>query len=96
MKVAVLTGGGDCPGLNAVIRAIVRRTMGKYGGNVVGFRYGWAGVIDNKQMPLGLEQVSGILPEAGPSSGRRGRTPTGSKEGSRRSGGPSTRRSWTA
>lgn len=65
MKVAVLTGGGDCPGLNAVIRAIVRRTMGKYGGHVVGFRYGWAGVIDNKQMPLGLEQVSGILPRGG-------------------------------
>jgi len=65
MKVAVLTGGGDCPGLNAVIRAIVRRTMGKYGGTVVGFRYGWAGVIDNNQMPLGLEQVSGILPRGG-------------------------------
>ena len=65
MKVAVLTGGGDCPGLNAVIRAVVRRTMGKYGGHVVGFRYGWAGVIDNKQMPLGLEQVSGILPRGG-------------------------------
>ncbi len=65
MKVAVLTGGGDCPGLNAVIRAIVRRTMGKYGGQVVGFRYGWAGVIENEQMPLGLEQVSGILPRGG-------------------------------
>ena len=50
MRVAVLTGGGDCPGLNAVIRAIVRRTMGKYGGEVIGFRYGWAGVIDNQQM----------------------------------------------
>jgi phosphofructokinase-like protein len=65
MKVAVLTGGGDCPGLNAVIRAIVRRTMGKYGGTVVGFRYGWAGVIGNNQMKLGLEQVSGILPRGG-------------------------------
>jgi 6-phosphofructokinase 1 len=65
MKVAVLTGGGDCPGLNAVIRAIVRRTMGKYGGEVVGFRYGWAGVIENNQMRLGLEEVSGILPRGG-------------------------------
>ncbi len=65
MKVAVLTGGGDCPGLNAVIRAVVRRTMGKYGGEVVGFRYGWAGVIENNQMPLGLEEVSGILPRGG-------------------------------
>jgi 6-phosphofructokinase 1 len=65
MKVAVLTGGGDCPGLNAVIRAIVRRTMGKYGGEVVGFRYGWAGLIENNQMPLGLAEVSGILPRGG-------------------------------
>ncbi len=65
MKVGILTGGGDCPGLNAVIRAIVRRTMGKYGGEVVGFKYGWAGVIENNQMRLGLEQVSGILPRGG-------------------------------
>jgi 6-phosphofructokinase 1 len=65
MKVGIFTGGGDCPGLNAVIRAVVRRTMGKYGGEVVGFRYGWAGVIDNNQMELGIEQVSGILPRGG-------------------------------
>ncbi len=65
MKVGILTGGGDCPGLNAVIRAVVRRTAGKYGGTVVGFRYGWAGVIENNQVELGVEQVSGILPRGG-------------------------------
>ena len=65
MRVGVLTGGGDCPGLNAVIRAIVRRTIGKYGGEVVGFRFGWAGMIDGNAVPLGNDQVSGILPRGG-------------------------------
>jgi len=65
MKVGVLTGGGDCPGLNAVIRAVVRRTVAKYGGEVVGFRYGWAGVIDRNALPLGTDEVSGILPRGG-------------------------------
>ena len=65
MKVGILTGGGDCPGLNAVIRAIVRRTISKYGGEVVGFRYGWAGVLKNDHRPLGLDEVSGILPRGG-------------------------------
>ena len=65
MRVGILTGGGDCPGLNAVIRAVVRRTIGKYGGQVVGFRYGWAGVIDDNSVELGLGEVSGILPRGG-------------------------------
>lgn len=65
MRVGVFTGGGDCPGLNAVIRAIVRRTIGKYGGEVVGFRFGWAGMIDGNHMPLGIDEVSGILPRGG-------------------------------
>jgi 6-phosphofructokinase 1 len=65
MRVGVFTGGGDCPGLNAVIRAIVRRTIGKYGGEVVGFRFGWAGMLDGNSMPLGIDQVSGILPRGG-------------------------------
>ena len=65
MRVGMLTGGGDCPGLNAVIRAVVRRTIGKYGGHVVGFRYGWAGVIDNNSVELGVTEVSGILPRGG-------------------------------
>ncbi len=65
MKVGVLTGGGDCPGLNAVIRAVVRRTMAKYGGSVIGYRFGWAGVVDVNTMDLGLDEVSGILPRGG-------------------------------
>jgi phosphofructokinase-like protein len=65
MKVGVLTGGGDCPGLNAVIRAIVRRTISKYGGQVIGYRYGWAGVMHANIMPLGIDEVSGILPRGG-------------------------------
>lgn len=65
MRVGMLTGGGDCPGLNAVIRAVVRRSIGKYGGQVVGFRYGWAGVIDNNSLELGVTEVSGILPRGG-------------------------------
>ncbi len=65
MRVGVLTGGGDCPGLNAVIRAVVRRTIGKYGGAVVGFRYGWAGVISGNTLKLGIDEVSGILPRGG-------------------------------
>ncbi len=65
MKVGVLTGGGDCPGLNAVIRAIVRRTIGKYGGQVLGYRYGWAGVMHGNTLPLGMDEVSGILPRGG-------------------------------
>ncbi|MFH1502496.1 MAG: ATP-dependent 6-phosphofructokinase [Candidatus Eisenbacteria bacterium] len=65
MRVGMLTGGGDCPGLNAVIRAVVRRTIGKYGGSVVGFRYGWAGVIGGNTLKLGIDEVSGILPRGG-------------------------------
>jgi len=65
MKIGVLTGGGDCPGLNAVIRAIVRRTGGMYGGEVVGFRFGWAGLVERNIVPLGIDQVSGILPRGG-------------------------------
>lgn len=65
MRVGVFTGGGDCPGLNAVIRGIVRRTISKYGGEVLGFRYGWAGVIEDNCLPLGLDEVSGILPRGG-------------------------------
>ncbi len=65
MKIAILTGGGDCPGLNAVIRAVVRRSIGKYGGEIVGFRYGWGGLIEDNKVKLGIDEVSGILPRGG-------------------------------
>jgi phosphofructokinase-like protein len=61
MRVGILTGGGDCPGLNAVIRAAVRKGIFQYGDEFVGFLEGWRGVLENKTMPLTIESVSGIL-----------------------------------
>lgn len=65
MKVAVLTGGGDCPGLNAVIRAATRRCTAGYGCAVVGIHNGWRGLIDADFLPLNMDTVSGILPLGG-------------------------------
>ena len=65
MRVGVLTGGGDCPGLNAVIRAVVRKGIGTYGYEFVGFRDGWRGPINGETVPLGIPQVRGILPRGG-------------------------------
>jgi ATP-dependent phosphofructokinase / diphosphate-dependent phosphofructokinase len=64
MRIGVLTGGGDCPGLNAVIRAVVRR--GIHGGHrFLGFRHGWAGVLADEAGELTLEGTAGILPRGG-------------------------------
>jgi 6-phosphofructokinase 1 len=65
MRIGVLTGGGDCPGLNAVIRAVVRKGVGTYGHEFVGFRDGWRGPLENKTMTLGVKEVRGILPRGG-------------------------------
>jgi phosphofructokinase-like protein len=65
LKVGVLTGGGDCPGLNAVIRAIVRKGVNRYGNSIVGFRYGWAGVLKTDHFPLTTDNTSGILHRGG-------------------------------
>src|SRR5690242_3650509 len=65
MRLGVLTGGGDCPGLNAVIRAIVRKGVGMYGYECVGFRDGWKGPLENRTMALGIHEVRGILPRGG-------------------------------
>ena len=64
MRIGVLTGGGDCPGLNAVIRAVARRAWSN-GHEVIGVREGWRGMTDHLFMPLGPEQISGILPRGG-------------------------------
>jgi 6-phosphofructokinase 1 len=61
----VLTGGGDCPGLNAVIRAIVRKGVGESGHEFVGYRDGWRGVLEAESRPLGVPEVRGILPRGG-------------------------------
>jgi phosphofructokinase-like protein len=65
MRIGVLTGGGDCPGLNAVIRAIVRKGVDAHGHEFVGFRYGWAGVLNNDTTPLDLSTTRGILHRGG-------------------------------
>ena len=57
MKIGLLTGGGDCPGLNAVIRAVVRKGTNFYGDQFVGFLEGWRGVLDNKAITLDLAAV---------------------------------------
>jgi phosphofructokinase-like protein len=65
MRVGVLTGGGDCPGLNAVIRAIVRRGIQEFGLEFVGFRDGWRGPLEGDTVPLDVQAVRGILPRGG-------------------------------
>jgi phosphofructokinase-like protein len=65
MRVGVLTGGGDCPGLNAVIRALVRRGAQEFGYEFVGFRDGWRGPLEGDTIPLDVQAVRGILPRGG-------------------------------
>ncbi len=64
-RIGILTGGGDCPGLNAVIRGIVRQGIGKYGHEFAGLRHGWAGAIGGESIELGPESISGLLPRGG-------------------------------
>jgi len=65
MRVGVLTGGGDCPGLNAVIRAVVRKGVKVHGFEFVGYRDGWRGPLEGVTMKLGIQQCRGILPRGG-------------------------------
>src|ERR1700754_4649408 len=65
MRIGVLTGGGDCPGLNAVIRAVVRKGVGVYGHEFVGYRDGWRGPLEADSQALGVPEVRGILPRGG-------------------------------
>src|SRR5438270_4387195 len=65
MKIGILTGGGDCPGLNAVIRAVVRKGIFHYEDEFVGFLEGWRGVLEDQSMPLNLNAIAGILPRGG-------------------------------
>jgi ATP-dependent phosphofructokinase / diphosphate-dependent phosphofructokinase len=64
-RIGLLTGGGDCPGLNAVIRAVVRRGLAEPGNSFLGFRHGWAGVLANDAIELTLQSTAGILPRGG-------------------------------
>ncbi len=65
MRIGVLTGGGDCPGLNAVIRAVVKTAVTDYGMEVWGIKDGYKGLVEDKLIPLRMEQVAGILPKGG-------------------------------
>ncbi|MFM8303076.1 MAG: 6-phosphofructokinase [Actinomycetota bacterium] len=65
MRIGVLTGGGDCPGLNAVIRALVRRGEREYGHEFVGIRHGWRGLVEDVTVPLSIATTRGILHRGG-------------------------------
>ena len=65
MKVGVLTGGGDAPGINAVIRAVVRKGIQKCGYEMIGIKDGWRGLLEGEFTPLDLKSISGILPRGG-------------------------------
>ncbi len=64
-RIGVLTGGGDCPGLNAVIRAVVRKGIDVHGHEFFGFKYGWAGVLSGEGLELDHATTRGILPRGG-------------------------------
>jgi phosphofructokinase-like protein len=65
MRIGLLTGGGDCPGLNAVIRAVVRKGIAGYGDELLGFTGGWRGMLEDTSVPLGMETVQEILARGG-------------------------------
>ncbi|MGW0149233.1 6-phosphofructokinase [Streptomyces sp. NPDC003333] len=84
MRVGVLTGGGDCPGLNAVIRSVVRKGVQEYGFDFVGLRDGWLGALHGDVVPLGIADVRGILPRGGTILGSSRTNPFKHEDGVRR------------
>ncbi len=84
MKVGILTGGGDCPGLNAVIRAVTRVCVSDHGCEVIGIRNGWKGILEGDVLPLGLKEVSGILHLGGTILGTSRTNPFKDEEGPKR------------
>ena len=84
MRVGVLTGGGDCPGLNAVIRGVVRKGTQEYGYDFVGFRDGWRGPLEGDTVPLDIQAVRGILPRGGTILGSSRTNPLKEEDGVRR------------
>ena len=81
MRIGMLTGGGDCPGLNAVIRAVVRKGVADYGHEIVGYRHGWRGVVEGESVPLRLESIRGLLPRGGTILGTSRTNPYKSDDG---------------
>ncbi|MFD0020842.1 6-phosphofructokinase [Streptomyces sp. NPDC058382] len=84
MRVGVLTGGGDCPGLNAVIRAVVRKGVQEYDYDFIGFRDGWRGPLEGVTVPLSIPAVRGILPRGGTILGSSRTNPLKADHGVRR------------
>ncbi|MFI6105117.1 6-phosphofructokinase [Streptomyces sp. NPDC051310] len=84
MRVGVLTGGGDCPGLNAVIRGIVRKGVQEYGYEFTGFRDGWRGPLEGRAVRLDIPAVRGILPRGGTILGSSRTNPLTVEDGVRR------------
>jgi phosphofructokinase-like protein len=84
MRFGVLTGGGDCPGLNAVIRAVVRKGVNEYGHAIVGFRDGWRGPLEGHYEELTIESVRGILPRGGTILGSSRTNPMKDPDGAER------------
>jgi phosphofructokinase-like protein len=69
VRIGILTGGGDCPGLNAVIRSVVRTATTHHGSEVIGFRDGWRGLLENRTTPLDVAAVDGLLTRGGTTLG---------------------------
>jgi ATP-dependent phosphofructokinase / diphosphate-dependent phosphofructokinase len=84
MRIGMLNGGGDCPGLNAVIRAVVRKGVGQYGHTIVGYRHGWRGLIEGEFRELPLDAVRGLLPRGGTILGTSRTNPYKSDDGPRK------------
>jgi ATP-dependent phosphofructokinase / diphosphate-dependent phosphofructokinase len=81
VRIGMLTGGGDCPGLNAVIRAAVRKGIDEFGDQVIGFRDGWRGVLEDVQDELTIESTRGILPRGGTILGSSRTNPSKREDG---------------
>ena len=81
MRLGLLTGGGDCPGLNAVIRAVVRDAVGRRDAEMIGFSDGWLGVLDDESEPLSTSEVRGIIHRGGTILGSSGTNPFNRADG---------------
>jgi ATP-dependent phosphofructokinase / diphosphate-dependent phosphofructokinase len=81
MRIGMLTGGGDCPGLNAVIRAVVRKGVGEYGHTIIGYRHGWRGPMEGESTDLSLGSIRGLLPRGGTILGTSRTNPYKSDDG---------------
>jgi 6-phosphofructokinase len=87
VRIGILTGGGDCPGLNAVIRAVVRKGISSYQHTIFGIRNGYQGLVDQQAVPLTLDSVRGILHQGGTILGTSRVDPLRHPDGAERSAG---------